>query len=121
MLKQQFEVNGHFFKKYDSVIDVCDISSALDVASILFFTDHTLLCCSTPSSMMLRCVLMPEPLETMPVSSGGPARLMLRSVSFTAVCKYISYHYPAADNNLVVRMRNVVNMTGFIGLLFSEG
>lgn len=39
MLKQQFEVNGHFFKKYDSVIDVCDIgdiSSALDVAFMLF-------------------------------------------------------------------------------------
>lgn len=70
---------------------------------------------------MLRCVLMPEPLETMPVSSGGPARPMLRSVSFTAICQYISFHYPAADNNLIFRMRNRVNLTGFIGLLFSEG
>lgn len=38
MLKQQFEVNGHFFKKYDSLIDVDigDSGSALYVASMLF-------------------------------------------------------------------------------------
>lgn len=113
MLKQQFEVNGHFFKKYDSVIDFCDISSALDVASMLF--SQTIPFCAVLlqvqwcwdvcwcQNFWKRCPFHQEVLHAQCWGQWP-----------------ISYHYPAGDNNLIIRMRNLVNLTGFIGLLVSE-